>query len=136
MSRVARQQFHDLIRASIAAHGHHITLVQGGPLPRYAYTIGANPPSGVEYVLAGAAWFTADEVRRVLGAVVESHMDTNASVAMDGLGRFVASPVHPSWSTSLMLGVLDYYDTQHIEALQVVPEDGYWTIDVPRMAEA
>jgi hypothetical protein len=34
-----------LIRRNIDEHGFHIYVVSGGPLPRYAYTIGLRDPS-------------------------------------------------------------------------------------------
>jgi pentose-5-phosphate-3-epimerase len=60
------------VRANISTHGRHITLVQGGPLPRYAYTIGAAEAAGAELVLAGAAYFKADDVGRILNGAVHA----------------------------------------------------------------
>jgi hypothetical protein len=68
----ARRSMLRTIRANISTHGWHITLVQGGPLPRYAYTIGTAEAAGAEVVLAGAAYFAAGDVRRILNGAAHA----------------------------------------------------------------
>jgi len=47
--------------------------------------------------------------------------------------RFQMRPVHRTWSTSLLLGVCDYYKDAAWNALQLVPVGAHRSIDVPDM---
>ena len=51
----------ELIRTNIATYGHHLYLVQGGPDPRYIYSIGLRDAIGAELIFAGAAFYSANE---------------------------------------------------------------------------
>lgn len=48
-----KREFLRLIQANINAYGYHVTVVTGGALPRYAYTIGCVLIVGAELVFAG-----------------------------------------------------------------------------------
>jgi hypothetical protein len=41
-----------LIRANIAKYGHHITLVAGGEIPRFTYTVGISQIISAELIFA------------------------------------------------------------------------------------
>lgn len=136
MEDQARAAFLRTIRANIATHGRHITLVQGGPLPRFAYTIGAAEGTGVELVLAGAAHFQADDVRRILNDAAEvlEAADRQESVELAPLGAFTLRPVDATWNDPLLLGVQDFHGAR-VPAVQLVPERRYRTIDIPDMSQ-
>jgi hypothetical protein len=57
------------IRTNIATHGQHRTLVQGGEVSRFAYTIGLLQSVGFELLVAGAAPLDAAEVAQGLNGM-------------------------------------------------------------------
>ncbi len=125
------------IRANIAKYGHHIYLVSGGPSPRYAYTIGLSPTIGAELTLAGAAVYSADDVKRIINDMA-AKLKTKAGSAQSSfevksLGSFTLRKADPSWASTLMLGALDFYGKKEIEALQIVPDQEHWSIDIANM---
>jgi hypothetical protein len=136
MTEEARVGFLELIRSNISTHGHHISLVSGGPLPRFAYTIGVSQVTGFELVLAGASSFTAKEVRRIINEFAR-HLVTSTdqwsvlNVDVGSLGVFSVRTVHPSWASVLLLGALDFYGADEIRAVQILPDLVHRTVDVP-----
>jgi hypothetical protein len=54
---------------------------------------------------------------------------------VDSFGSFALRPLHDSWSSSLLLGALDYYKTSTLDAYQIVPDESHWTIDIPNLKE-
>lgn len=126
------------IGRNIKKHGSHIYIVEQGLVPRFAYTIGLRDHRVPELILAGAIYYDADEVLEILNSVgrqlrggVATYDDT---LKVAELGTFTLRNVDSSWSSMLMLGAFDYYKTTDVNALQVVPRGGYWTIDVPVMS--
>ena len=140
MSNIIRQSALDLIRSSIEKCGHHIYLVSSeGPLPRFAYTIGISEKVGPELVFAGAIFYSAEEVACIINTIASS-LDKRASwenerILIGSLGYFSLRQVDSSWVNALMLGAIDYYGNRYISALQIVPDDDHWTIDIPNMAQ-
>lgn len=135
-----RDSFHELVRANIASHGHHITLVQGGPLPRFAYTIGLTGRADVELVFAGGAFFTNREVHRVLNALASqvSARDQNSvhpGFQLEPFGHFTLRSVDKSWARHLLLGVVDLLGEDRLHAAQIVPEPAYRTVDIPDLSQ-
>ncbi len=126
------------IRTNIAKFGHHNYIILGGPLPRFAYSIGLSETVGSELVMAGGCFFTADEVSRIIDVVSaqlsELSPDKCPPVMIDigSLGVFSLRDVDASWCC-LLLGALDFYGVDHIGALQIVPAEDSWTIDVPAL---
>lgn len=124
------------IAASIETHGYHLRIVEGGPLPRFAYTIGLLPSYGCELVLAGCALFTNAEIGSI-ARIVAKHLGgdggLDSSVAVEGMGEFSLRKVDNSWSASLLLGVQDFFKCSDVKPLQVVPDKNHWTVDVPEM---
>jgi hypothetical protein len=131
-----RQATLDRIRTNIVRHGRHIYLISGQEVPRFGYTIGVSESVGFELVLPGAIFYTADEVMNVLNSVADQlNVKVDRQVfEVDGIGSFTTRDAHESWSQELMLGAFDYYQNPDIRALQVVPDTGHWTIDVPNMS--
>jgi hypothetical protein len=127
------------IEQNIAQHGHHIYMVSGGEEPRFAYTIGLSKQLGFELILAGACFYMADEVVRILNDIaaklkLQSGSQTS-TFEMGELGSFSIRPANPSWTTALMLGALDFYKVSEIPAYQIIPDAAHWTIDVPDLSE-
>jgi hypothetical protein len=124
------------IRENIARSGQHIYMVMGETTPRFAYTIGVSEPTGVELILAGAIFYMRDEVERII-LKTAAHLKASRGrepLEVAGLGSFTLREVDSSWAKELMLGVFDYYRKKDISALQIVPDQDHWTIDVPNMS--
>jgi hypothetical protein len=136
MTNAAKKEALDRIRENITRSGHHVYVVSGGPTPRFAYTIGLSESTGFELILAGAVFYMKDEVVRILneiGEQVRAQRDRQI-LPVPGHGSFTLRKVHSSWATELMLGVFDYYQNHDIPALQIVPDQSHWTLDVPDMS--
>lgn len=65
-----REEFKEIIKSNIAKSGHHITIVTGGPDPRYGYTIGLNEKFGFELIIAGAIIFLQDDIYSIINSIV------------------------------------------------------------------
>jgi hypothetical protein len=126
----------DRIRENIARSRHHVYVVSGGATPRFAYTIGVSESIGVELILAGAVFYMKDEVLKIINDIAAQLKRDREPVSYEvaGQGSFTLCRVHVSWTTALMLGALDYYRVDEISALQIVPGERHWTIDVPDMS--
>nr|WP_315194856.1 DUF4262 domain-containing protein [uncultured Aquabacterium sp.] len=142
MTDADRNEALQAIRSHIATHGQHLYLVQGGEVPRYAYTIGLLNSVGFELVLAGATTFDAEEVAQVLNGVAAACKREGADLAqplvLDGLaslGAFTLQEAHPTWVAELMLGAIDHHGRADVRTLQVVPDAEHWTLDIPDLSE-
>lgn len=124
------------IQSNIDKHGHHIYVVAGGDTPRFAYTIGASRWLGFEVILAGAAFYSTTEMGLIINAVVEHARREGVTGRIDvrGFGSFQLSPVDVSWVERLMLGAIDFYETQSVKAMQILPDEEHWTLDVPDLS--
>jgi hypothetical protein len=126
------------IRSNIESAGHHVTLVQGGPTPRFAYTVGLTGDTGYEVILAGGISLLGRAVKQALDRAVEAARERllvpDSSLAVDGVGSFQVGRVHHSWAKELLLGAFDFYGRDDVAALQLVPEAEAWTIDVPDLS--
>jgi len=126
----------DRIKENIAQSGHHIYVVSGDATPRFAYTIGVSESIGVELILAGAVFYMKDDVVRIINDIAaQLKVQGDREVfGVDGQGSFTLRKSHASWATEFLLGALDYYQVKEIPALQIVPDQDHWTIDVPNMS--
>jgi hypothetical protein len=127
------------IQSNIERFGHHVYLIVGKQSPRFAYTIGVSPPKGAELVLAGAATYSDEEVKQILDAAASreaAHLVSGSSIEVDALGAFSLRKVDGSWAAVLIRGAIDYYRRADVPALQVVPDEEHWTIDVPDLSRA
>jgi hypothetical protein len=130
-----RKQALEDIRENITRNGLHVYLVFGGSTPRFAYTIGLSESIGAELILSGAVFYMKDDVLQIIkGIAAQLKIDRDREVfEITGLGSFALRRAHSSWATEFMLGAFDYYQTREIPALQIVPDNAHWTIDVPDM---
>jgi hypothetical protein len=136
MTQEERQAILAKIKTSIASHGYHVRIVDGGPSPRF--TFGLCDSLGFEIVLAGASFYTLQEARSVVNEIARSLQratDRNSPVDLAGLGTFSLREVDSSWSRKVLLGAVDYFGSEQIKAMQIVPDYGHWTGDIPNMAE-
>lgn len=122
----------------IAHYGHHVTVVQGPPLPRFAYTIGLLERIGLELLLGGAIAYDVSEVGRILNEIArllrEGH-PLGAAIEAGPLGRFKLRKMRSEWVEALMLGAVDFHRERTVIGYQVVPDPERWTIDVPLLDE-
>lgn len=135
----SRKSMLELIRDNIVKYGHHIYLIPGGMLPRYAYTIGLREAIGAELILAGASFYSAEDVKRIINEVaakLRTGVDWwKSALEVSSLGLFSPRKVDSSWAEALMLGALDFYSVRKLEAFQIVPDQNHSSIDVPNFAE-
>jgi Domain of unknown function (DUF4262) len=135
-NEVQKKQALDSIRENIARTGLHIYVVSGEQTPRFAYSIGVSESIGVELILAGAIFYSSEEVIQIVNNVAAQLKVQKDRQAFEvaGRGLFSLRRAHSSWATELMLGACDYYQKQEIPAVQIVPDNAHWTIDVPDMS--
>jgi hypothetical protein len=130
-----RRSMLETIRANIAKYGHHITLVSGSEVPRFAYTIGISRIIGAELVFAGGTFYSAEEVQRIINEIAKNLVATSTPdhliVVVDALGSFSLRQADMSWSSALMLGAFDFYQSRDIPGFQIVPDNAHWTLDIP-----
>jgi len=128
------------IRLNIATFGHHVYLVTGGPDPRFVYTIGVSEALGVELIFAGGTFFSGKQVHEIIDRMAsvlrETPSRSQADHSFGELGAFTLREVHPTWSSKLILGAIDYYKAPVVPALQIVPDEAHRTIDVPDLSQA
>jgi len=125
-----------LIGSNIARHGHHVYVVSNGPIPRFAYTIGVRNSTGAELVLGGSIIYHYDEVIQIINDIASKlrrGLTPASKFECDMKGAFTLGAVHPSWASKLFLGAFDYFETKEVAALQILPDQDHWTIDIPDM---
>lgn len=133
-----RKAMLDKIRSNIINSGHHIYLIVGGASPRFAYTIGISESSHHELILAGALYYSTTEAKQIINGIA-SELRTGSSwhsikYKQDSLGEFSLRVADLSWIKKMMIGALDYYNAGDIPALQIVPDEAHWTIDIPDLS--
>lgn len=120
------------IAASIEQFGRHIYSIQGGGSPRFSYTIGLTEQKRPELVLAGAATIPTREVGRLLNLLADDwERGLQGEFEFESFGRFRLGPVHPSWTSRMLLRALEHYAPQQVSVCQVKP--AFECIDVPAM---
>lgn len=127
------------IERSVATHGYHLNVVQAGASPRFAYTIGLLDELGHELVFAGGVLYMLREVQAIVSAAVERLRSGPAPaldepIAVPALGRFTLRAASADWVAALLLGAVSYYGDRPVLALQLVPDDDHWTLDVPKLS--
>ncbi len=130
-----RQALLAKIKASIDARGYHVRIVDGGPLPRFCYTIGLHPKVGFEIIFAGGLFFTFDEALEVMNqaasGVLAGGRPEKGCLEVVGVGGFMLAEADGSWVSRMLLGATDYFGGGQLKAFQVVPDRGHRTVDVP-----
>lgn len=139
MRQPTRNAARAAIEASINRFGWHTYVVSGGDAtPRFAYTIGLFSQIGRELVLAGAAYYSLAQAKRIINEVAEKAKSgeyaSMTSIVLNSLGTFTLRTAHLSWTKALMLGALDYFGLTQVPALQIVPDSNHMTVDVPDMS--
>jgi hypothetical protein len=128
------------IRQNIFTYGHHVYLVGGGPDPRFVYTIGLSEAVGFELIFAGGTFYHAKEAFEIIERLASILKDTSngsqTEHALGDMGTFSLREAHPSWSSKLIWGAMDYYKLPSVPALQIVPDAEHFTIDVPNLSQA
>lgn len=125
----------DRIRENIARKGLHVYVVLGAAAPRYAYTIGLTESTGAELVLAGASFYSNDDVVDIINDIAAQlkRNPNRLEFEVHGQGSFSLRKVHVNWGKALMLGALDYYQVSEVAAFQLVPDEDHWTVDIPNL---
>ncbi len=133
-----KRQFLDLIKSNIDKYEYHITRVISIIEPRYAYTIGLSELLGFELIFAGGIIFLNDDLSLIFSTIVKELGKKKATldlkISVGTLGIFSLSSVDSSWSELMMLGVFDYYNTENINAYQIIPDSDHHTLDIPKMS--
>ena len=119
---------------AIKSHGHFVYTITGGGSPRYLYTIGLYEKIGMELLFAGGAYFSAAVAKDIVDFAAK-YLKINSAVSSfrmeDINGDFELKKAEASWSEHLPLGAIDYYKTDKINLMQIVPPRHLMTIDVP-----
>lgn len=127
-----------MIRENLDRYGYHVSLVAGGALPRYAYTIGMSAMAGAELILAGASFFRAQDVKRILDEAVDRVRTMQSlqppTLQVEGLGSFSFRRIDASWAAGLMTSAIATYGGE-VSAWQVRPDQEHWTLDIPDMCQ-
>lgn len=136
-SSMNRKEALQLIGSDIERYGHHVYIVSNGPVPRFAYTVGLRNSTGFELILAGAIVYFKDEVMEIINDIaskLKSGSRTTSKFECGTNGSFVLSMAHPTWTSKLILGAFDYFQTKDISVFQIMPDPDHWTIDIPDMS--
>ena len=137
---IQREEFLRRIKANIEQHGHHVTMVTGGQIPRFAYTIGCLETLGSEFIFAGGEYYSQYDISKVFDEIVAvAKMESDwygKSISVESLGDFSIAQADKSWSELLTLGVFDYHNQTEIKVWQILPDANHRTLDVPDMSVA
>ena len=71
-------EFKKIISQNIEQFGHHITLVNGNSMPRFAYTIGLRESLGFELIFAGCIYYSQKGVHEIINDVADVTAVTSA----------------------------------------------------------
>lgn len=130
-----RENFLKLIEENIKLHDFHCTIVSGGDVPRFVYTIGCSEKIGVEFLFAGGEYYSAADVGVIIKGIFSNiHNAVNlagVNTVVEGLGVFKVVQMHSSWAKLLTLGVFDYYQNESIAIWQIMPDEEHRTLEVP-----
>jgi hypothetical protein len=138
MAGLDKASARQLIERNIATSGYHVYIVGGGALPRFAYTIGVSGTLGAELVLAGSLFFSNKDAKEIIDTArnrLAATRKLDGNVSVGGLGTFTLRKTHPSWTSSLLLGAIDYYKDARttVSAYQLVPDSEHDSLDTPRL---
>jgi hypothetical protein len=127
------------IKNRIEKYGYHRYLVKSFKTPRYSYTIGLYNSLGFELLFGGVIFFEKnDELEVIFKGIIKVLLKNKKArkFHIKDLGNFELREVDSSWSSLMMLGVLDYYNLDEIKAFQIFPIDiEKSTIDIPDMSK-
>ena len=133
-----KKDFLKKIQFNIDNYGYHMYLVKGSSSPTIAYTIGLKEKLDFELIIAGASYYSNDEVVEIINLISKmcSHLKykIKSKVYVNGFGEFVLKEINKSWCDLLMLGAVDYYGNNEFTSYQIIPSKEFVTIDVPDMS--
>ena len=135
---MTKKEFLDLIETHISNKGYHLTMVMGNSqLPRFSYTIGLTDMFGYELIFAGGMIYLKDDLVNIFDFIIKTlKTDKTASkFEIEKSGSFTLLSVEPSWSELTLLGAYDFYNTDKIQALQIVPDKEHHTLEIPDMSK-
>ncbi len=139
MTNQTKKAILDKIKSDIANDGQHIYVILGGASPRFAYTIGVSESSKYELILAGALYYSVDEVEKIINGIASELRAgkpwQSINFVLDSSGSFSLREVDSSWGNKMMLGALDYYSVSDVSALQIIPDEEHWTVDIPDLTK-
>jgi hypothetical protein len=126
------------INLNIASNGYHLTVVTGGALPRFAYTIGCTTTVGAEFAFAGGEYYSQAQVEEIIAAIIAFAAKEpdwqSLSISVGSSGSFSVKKADASWSERLLLGAFEYYNHAPLPVWQILPDGPYRTLDVPDMS--
>ena len=135
---IERSDFLNRISVNIASYGYHVTVVTGGELPRFAYTIGCKDTVGAEFAFAGGEYYSQAQIGEIIRAIVSLATQGadwhHLSIPVGSLGYFSLGQAEESWSKLLLLGAFDYYNQATLPVWQIVPDGPHRTLDIPDMS--
>lgn len=130
-----KKEFLELIKKNISKYGYHVTLVNGGQHPHYAYTIGLYKKYGFELVIAGG-YISTGSYERTFDLILKglnSGLSLDSIYESESIGETLKLlEVHSSWKKKMILGVYDYYNNNNVKAFQVIPNSER-LLDTPNM---
>lgn len=133
-----KKEFLKLIAKNISEFGYHVTFVNGGQNPHFAYTIGLHEKFGLELVIAGQ--FISIKAYENIFDLIVKKLETISNInSIHDNKIFRNSEVgllemHSSWKKRIVLGAYDYYSINDIKAFQVVPSNEK-LLDTPDMSK-
>lgn len=125
------------VKKSIINNGYYIATVLAGPQPAFLYSIGLLNQFGFELAFCGGGNYTIKELEFIVDLYcqkIKDSYDINKKLNIYELGQFSLVKCHESWSDKIALGVYDYYNTNKVCLLQIVPENRNRILDVPDMS--
>lgn len=132
-----RAYYINIIKKNIKDFGFHLYSIDGGPSPRYMYSIGGIGKLKHELVAAGCHYYSSRQLKHVFKYLFNNHEDTvyDRGVIYDipEYGPFTLQKVHSSWVKILIFGALDYFELEDIDTMQIVPVGDNKTLDTPDM---
>ncbi len=127
------------IEGIISKYGFFRYYVMADTTPRFSYTIGLTESIGFELIVGGMMYFETNEALEVVfNAIIEALRKDNKTknFNLNELGTFTLAKVHNSWISKMMLGAIDYYGREDIQAFQILPTDvEITTKDIPDMTK-
>ena len=79
-----------------------------------------------------------DDVTRIINDIagkLGSQSSANQIFEVSSCGTFSLDKVDASWASALMLGAKDFYQETLVPALQIIPDETHWTIDIPDLSK-
>ena len=139
MTSKNREVILNSIRANIVNEGKHVYSIIGGASPRFIYTIGLSNSCKYELIIAGSSYYSTNEAKDIINLIdAELQLGTDwRTVRMFSAkyGSFSLKEVDTSWVEKMLLGAIDYYNSKNIMALQIIPDEKHWTIDIPNLSK-